>query len=54
MLLASASERPVPTRESPFVGVRIWRAHCLLLKRVQSDDERSPDAVFDAYGILKV
>ncbi len=47
-------ESPVPMSESPLVGVRIWRVPCLLLKVVQSEEVRSPVAVFDAYGILKV
>lgn len=54
LALARASESPVPASESPFPGVRIWIAHCLLLKRVQSAEVRSHVAVFDAYGILKV
>ena len=45
VLLASASERPVPTRESPFVEVRIWRANCLLMKRVQSAPVIAPVVV---------
>jgi hypothetical protein len=51
VLLASPIERPVPTRESQLVGVRIERAPCLLLNVVQSVPVSTPVEEDDAFQI---
>jgi hypothetical protein len=48
---ASPIERPVPTRESQFVGVRIERTPCLLLNVVQSVPVSTPVEEDDAFHI---
>jgi hypothetical protein len=51
VLLASQMERPVPTRESQFVGERIERAPCLLLNVFQSVPVSAPVVVEFAFQI---